>query len=65
MLLVAIGVLFGVVVLLWCFVLNIVHRDSAWGGYRIRSASDPKAGPTTHRSHVARHNHGKGYLGNA
>jgi hypothetical protein len=52
MLLVAVGLLFGLVMLLWCFVLTIVHRDSAWRGYKT-CADDRETGSMARRSHAA------------
>lgn len=53
MLLVTIGLLFGLAILLWCLVLTVVHRDSAWGGHGTLAADRREVGPMRYRSHAA------------
>jgi hypothetical protein len=53
MLLIMIGLLFGLVILLWCLVLAVMHRDAASAGQNGFSTPHREAGPMTHRSHAA------------
>lgn len=46
MLLVAIGLLFGLVVLLGCFVLSLVQRDTTWE--RRETVAECKGRPVVH-----------------
>lgn len=52
MFLVSVGLLFGLVVLLWCFVLIIVRRDSARRRQR-PCTEDREVRLMAHRSHAA------------